>query len=83
MAASCWKHALPDIGKNSFGHDEGAAIVLRQKWSCGQVEARFANLPAPVGMEACEWHWFVHRYLPPLLNSGDRETVAANLSRLC
>jgi hypothetical protein len=45
MAASCWKHALPDIGKNSFGHDEGAAIVLRQKWSCGQVEARFANLP--------------------------------------
>ena len=38
-----------DIGKNSFhivAHDERGAIVLRQKWSCGQVEARFANLPA-------------------------------------
>ena len=31
-----------DIGKNSFhivGHDERGAIVLRQKWSRGQVEA--------------------------------------------
>ena len=30
-----------DIGKNSFhivGHDERGAIVLRQKWSRGQVE---------------------------------------------
>jgi hypothetical protein len=37
-----------DIGKNSFhivGHDECGAIVLRQKWSRGQVEARFANMP--------------------------------------
>ena len=46
-----------DIGKNSFhivGHDEGGAIVLRQKWSRGQVEARFANLPpCLIGMEAC------------------------------
>src|SRR6202158_5720170 len=46
-----------DIGKNSFhvvGHDERGAIVLRQKWSRGQVEARFANLPTClVGMEAC------------------------------
>jgi hypothetical protein len=36
-----------DIGKNSFhvvGHDARGAIVLRQKWSCGQVEARFANM---------------------------------------
>ena len=36
-----------DIGKNSFhvvGHDERGAIVLRQKWSRGQIEARFANL---------------------------------------
>jgi transposase len=45
-----------DIGKNSFhvvGHDERGAIVLRQKWSRGQVEARFANLPpCLVGMEA-------------------------------
>jgi transposase len=46
-----------DIGKNSFhivGHDERGAIVLRQKWSRGQVEARFANLPSClIGMEAC------------------------------
>ena len=45
-----------DIGKNSFhivGHDERGAMVLRQKWSRGQVEARFANLPpCLVGMEA-------------------------------
>jgi len=28
--------------------------VLRQKWSCGQVEARFANMPTClIGMEAC------------------------------
>ena len=46
-----------DIGKNSFhivGLDERGAIVLRQKWSRGQVEARFANMPpCLVGMEAC------------------------------
>ena len=35
-----------DIGKNSFhvvGLDRRGAIVLRQKWSRGQVETRFAN----------------------------------------
>jgi hypothetical protein len=35
-----------DIGKNSFhvlGHDARGAIVLRQKWSHGQVEARLAT----------------------------------------
>ena len=46
-----------DIGKNSFhvvGHDKRGAIVLRQKWSRGQVEARLANMqPCLVGMEAC------------------------------
>src|SRR3954463_4612407 len=46
-----------DIGKNSFhvvGLDGRGAIVLRQKWSRGQVEARFANLPpCLIGMEAC------------------------------
>jgi len=46
-----------DIGKNSFhvvGLDERGAIVLRQKWSRSQVEARFANMPpCLVGMEAC------------------------------
>ena len=30
------------------------AIVLRQKWSRGQVESRFANTPpCLIGMEAC------------------------------
>jgi transposase len=46
-----------DIGKNSFhvvGLDLRGAIVLRQKWSRGQVEARFANMPpCLIGMEAC------------------------------
>ena len=46
-----------DIGKNSFhvvGLDERGAIALRQKWSRGQVEARFANMPpCLIGMEAC------------------------------
>ena len=35
-----------DIGKNSFhvvGHDARGAIVLRQKWSRGEVEARLAR----------------------------------------
>src|ERR1700739_2645651 len=46
-----------DIGKNSFhivGHDPRGAIVLRQRWSRGQVETRLANLPpCLIGMEAC------------------------------
>jgi transposase len=46
-----------DIGKNSFhvvGLDARGAIVVRQKWSRGQVEARFANMPpCLIGMEAC------------------------------
>ena len=46
-----------DIGKNSFhviGLDQRGAIVLRQKWSRGQVEVRFANMPpCLIGMEAC------------------------------
>ena len=46
-----------DIGKNSFhvvGLDCRGAIVLRQRWSRGQVEARFANMPrCLIGMEAC------------------------------
>ena len=44
-----------DIGKNSFhviGLDKRGAIVLRQKWSRGQVEARLANTPpCLIGME--------------------------------
>ena len=46
-----------DIGKNAFhivGLDDGGAIVLRQKWSRGQVETRLANMPpCLIGMEAC------------------------------
>jgi transposase len=46
-----------DIGKNSFhivGQDRRGVLVLRQKWSRGQVEARLANLPpCLIGMEAC------------------------------
>jgi transposase len=46
-----------DIGKNSFhvvGLDRRGAIVLRQKWSRGQVEARLAKMPpCLIGMEAC------------------------------
>jgi hypothetical protein len=37
-----------DIGKNSFhvvGLDQRGAIVLRQKWSRRQIEARLANIP--------------------------------------
>jgi len=46
-----------DIGKNSFhvvGLDQRSAIVLRQKWSRGQIEARLANIPlCLIGTEAC------------------------------
>jgi transposase len=36
-----------DIGKNSFhvvGHDNRGAIILRQKWSRGQVEAELPRV---------------------------------------
>ena len=46
-----------DIGKNSFhivGQNQRGAIVLRQKWSRGQVGARLVNMPpCRIGMEAC------------------------------
>jgi transposase len=38
-----------DIGKNSFyvvGSDRRSAIVVRQKWSRRQVEARLAAMPS-------------------------------------
>jgi hypothetical protein len=44
-----------DIGKNSFhivGLDRRGAIVLRQKWSRGQVEARLANIPRAISWVA-------------------------------
>lgn len=46
-----------DIGKYSFhvvGFDRGGKILLRQKWSRNQVDARLANMPpCLIGMEAC------------------------------
>jgi transposase len=46
-----------DIGKNSFhivGQNDRGAVVQRQKWSRGQVEARLANVPpCLIGMEPC------------------------------
>jgi transposase len=59
-----------DIGKNSFhivGQDRRGALVLRQKWSRGQVEARLANLPAClIGMEACTGAHHLSRKLQAL-----------------
>jgi transposase len=59
-----------DIGKNSFhivGQDRGGSIVLRQKWSRGQVEARLANLPpCLIGMEACTGAHHLSRKLQAL-----------------
>ena len=50
LSASIW-------GENSshiVGQDGRGEIVLRQKWSRSQVEARFANMsPCLIGMEAC------------------------------
>jgi transposase len=61
MSATAAQNAIAvvgiDIGKNSFhivALDDRGAIVLRQKWSRGQVEARFANMPpCLIGMDAC------------------------------
>jgi transposase len=59
-----------DIGKNSFhivGQDRRGALVLRQKWSLGQVEARLANLPpCLIGMEACSGAHHLSRKLQAL-----------------
>jgi len=59
-----------DIGKNSFhivGQNQLGVIVLRQKWSRGQVEARLANLPpCLIGMEACVGAHYLSRTLTAL-----------------
>ena len=59
-----------DIGKNSshiVGQDWRGALVLRQKWSRGQVEARLANLPpCLIGMEACTGAHHLSRKLQAL-----------------
>lgn len=56
-----------DIGKHSshvVGDDHRGDVVLRQKWSRGQVETRLANLPpCLIGMEACVGAHHVSRKL--------------------
>jgi transposase len=72
-----------DIGKNSFlivGQDERGAIVLRQKWSRGQVEARLANTPpCLIGMEACVGAHHLSRKLRAL--GHDARLMPANYVR--
>jgi transposase len=42
------------IRSHLIGLDDRGTIVLRQKWSRGQVQARLANMPpCLIGMEAC------------------------------
>jgi transposase len=69
-----------DIGKNSFdivGQDRRGALVLRQKWSRGQVEVRLANLPpCLIGMEACTGAHHLSRKLQAL-TSGRRAPAPA------
>src|SRR5262249_43869947 len=59
-----------DIGKNTFhvvGLDRNGAIVLRQKLSRRQVEARLANMPpCLIGMEACVGAHHLSRQLKAL-----------------
>src|SRR5262249_48833582 len=59
-----------NIGKNTFhlvGLDRNGAIVLRQKLSRRQVEARLANTPpCLIGMEACVGAHHLSRQLKAL-----------------
>src|SRR5438477_11402224 len=63
-----------DIGKNSFhiiGQNQRGGIVLRQKWSRGQLETRLANLPpCLIGMEACVGAHHLSRKLRMLGHDG-------------
>jgi transposase len=72
-----------DIGKNSFhvvGLDQRGAIVLRQKWSRGQVEARLANMPpCLIGMEACVGAHHLSRKLQA--HGHDARLMPANYAR--
>jgi transposase len=79
-----------DIGKNSFhvvGQDQRGAIVLRQKWSRGQVEARLADLPpCLIGMEACVGAHHLSRRLQTLGHHArmifrDAEAIAEAVQR--
>jgi transposase len=54
-------------GRHVIGLDQRGAIVLRQKWSRGQVEARLANMPpCLIGMEACVGAHHLRRKLQSL-----------------
>ena len=73
-----------DIGKNTFhvvGLDEQGAIVLRQKWSRGQVEARLANIPpCLIELKACvDAHNLSHRLQALGHDSRPGEVCAALL----
>src|SRR5262249_20260695 len=74
-----------DIGKNSFhavGLDRRGAIVLRQKWSRGQVETRPSNLaPCLIGMESCVGAHHLSRKLTLLgsQRSADASQICAAL----
>jgi transposase len=74
-----------DIGKNSFhvvDHDARGAIVLRQKWSRGQVEARLANVPpCLIGMEARVGAHHLSRKLASL--GHDARLMPAKYDRPC
>ena len=71
-----------DIGKNSFhiiGQNQRGAIVLRQKWSRGQVEARLANLPpCRIGMEACVGAHHLSRTLTALGHDNTKPVPPRN-----
>jgi hypothetical protein len=78
-----------DLGKNSFhvvGQDKRGAIVLRQKWSRGQVEARLANMqPCLVGVESYVDAHHLGRKLQALWSrcSADAGETCARFEVLC
>jgi transposase len=52
------------------GHDACGVMVLRQKWSRGQMEARLANIPpCLIGLEACVGAHHLSRKLASLWRS--------------
>jgi hypothetical protein len=55
------------------GQDKRGAIMLRQKWSRGQLETRLANLrPCLIGMEACVGAHHLSRKLRMCASAGGR-----------
>jgi hypothetical protein len=68
-----------DIGKNSFhvvDHDGRGTMVLRQKWSRGQVEARLANMSSRPGPP----HRTEYSDAPSLLNGRMRSRPSSPAS---